>query len=535
MNKSPAQPRVGLVRVDDLLRSPALQLTVLAGGGGVMRRIAWAHVSELADPTPWLSGAELIMTTGLAMPKSATGQCAYLARLDDAGVAALALSEGLYVPRLTQSFLDEADHRNFPVVEVPISVPFMAVAQEVAAAVSLDTSRRVNAQLQVFGAVRWLATDDLSSREIFSRLERLSGYRLYACNPRGGELLAGVPVPPADRVGLVPETASSPPTVSGGCVVPVAGPSGHAGWVLALERPRATPAGLAVVQHIATVAALRLAMIGQQREAWRREGAETFSEMLQSPMDPARIARRLGHHGFVKDADVVLAIAAPHEVFDDDAIARLLAHAGHPHLLLRVQDDLYVLLPATGGALDSLRESTTAPLGTSRPFRAEESMALAVREARWAVRAAIERGEPTVAYGDDPTVRWLTDDAPALQGLIDDVLGAVASYDLEHSAMLLATARTWLELDRRNDLAAEVLHVHRNTLVYRLRRFEEISGRSLNSTQGIAEVWLALRATAQEVGGANLQDSAAGTQHLTLRPTGQTARSGNPTTHRQET
>ena len=58
----------GMIRVEDLLRSPALQLRLIAGEAGTSRRVAWAHVSELEDPTPWLFGAEMIMTTGMAVP-----------------------------------------------------------------------------------------------------------------------------------------------------------------------------------------------------------------------------------------------------------------------------------------------------------------------------------------------------------------------------------------------------------------------------------------------------------------------------------
>src|SRR5690348_13767331 len=64
-----AVPRTGVITVEDLLRSPALQLRLIAGEAGVSRRVAWAHVSELEDPTPWLSGAELIMTTGMALAR----------------------------------------------------------------------------------------------------------------------------------------------------------------------------------------------------------------------------------------------------------------------------------------------------------------------------------------------------------------------------------------------------------------------------------------------------------------------------------
>src|SRR6266487_5891518 len=82
----------GFIRVEDLLRSPALQLRLIAGDGGTARRVAWAHVSELEDPTPWLFGSEMIMTTGIAVPRAGERQRAYLERLDDAGVACLALS-----------------------------------------------------------------------------------------------------------------------------------------------------------------------------------------------------------------------------------------------------------------------------------------------------------------------------------------------------------------------------------------------------------------------------------------------------------
>src|SRR5215831_7116726 len=108
-------PQDGVIRVEDLLRSPALQLRLVAGASGTSRRVAWAHVSELEDPTPWLFGSEMIMTTGIALDRRAARQRAYLERLDDAGVACLALSEGLFVPPLTDAFLSAADERGFAV------------------------------------------------------------------------------------------------------------------------------------------------------------------------------------------------------------------------------------------------------------------------------------------------------------------------------------------------------------------------------------------------------------------------------------
>ncbi len=464
-------PQDGVIRVEDLLRSPALQLRLIAGEGGTARRVAWAHVSELDDPTPWLFGSEMIMTTGIAVPRAAERQRAYLERLDDAGVACLALSEGLMVPPLTRAFLAAADERGFPVVEVPIPVPFMAISQEVAAATAGDMGRRLNAQLQVFGAVQWLAAGNLSAREIFARLERLSGYTLYACTMHRGPLLDGVPVPPPDCAHLIPGAPSSPPTVPGGYVLPVSGPRGTVGFVLALESPDAAPAGVSVVQHIATVAALQLSMLAHEREMLRREGAETLAEMLQGVLDRPVVARRLAAKGFAADA-------------------------GLPHLILRQQDELVVLVHDEDRARAALTGALAATVGLSRPFPADASLAVARREAQWALDRAAEAGRPVVSYGDDRTERWLTSDSADLRALVEQVLGAVIGYDAAHDGDLVTSVRVWLEHDRQTERAARALHIHPNTLLYRIRRFEQVSGRSLGSTESLAEVWLALRATA---------------------------------------
>jgi hypothetical protein len=41
---------------------------------------------------------------------------------------------------------------------------------------------------------------------------------------------------------------------------------------------------------------------------------------------------------------------------------------------------------------------------------------------------------------------------------------------------------------------AEVLHCHANTIRYRLRRIEDLTGRSLRNPQGLAEIVMALNA-----------------------------------------
>ncbi|URM90869.1 PucR family transcriptional regulator ligand-binding domain-containing protein [Streptomyces sp. MRC013] len=484
----------GRVLVEDLLALPALQLKVLAGASGLRRSLSWAHPSELVDPTPWLLGAEMIMTTGYALPWAAAAQRAYLERLDDAGVSALAVSARLHAPPLRPEFLATADERGFPVLEVPLSVPFVVIAQEVAAAVMEGAQQRLGPQLQVFGALRWLAAEDLDTPALFRRLERLSGYDLYLSTPRGGPLLPGMPPVPDPAVLPRPGTlapgspaADVPPTIPGGFLLPVPAPDGPAGFLVAYEREGARPAGLAVAQHIATVAALRLAMVRSERETSRREGAETLAELLQNDLPPDAARRRLLRHGI--DVTGTCALFRIRHATDGELLARL---ADHPHLLLHRGGDHYVLgAPALADHVAALPGVTT---GRSRPFEAGAALRVAQREAAWALTEAVESGRALVVYGDSDLERWLPGDPAVLAALVEHVLGSVIAYDAAHDTHLLASARTWLERDRRTEAAAEALHIHPNTLAYRLRRFSAISGRDLTSSGGLAEVWLAIHA-----------------------------------------
>lgn len=481
--------------IEHLLRLPALQLRSIAGSAGVGRTVTWAHVSELEDPTPWLYGSELIMTTGIGVPRDAQRQRAYLERLDDAGVAALAVSTKLHVPRLQPLFLEAAEARGFPVLEVPLQVPFIAVAQAVAAAVHVDMAKGLSAQLQVFGALRWLTDEGLDVAGLFSRLEALSGYRLYLCTRDRGPLLSGVPAPPLELAGLIPTSADAPPSVPGGYVLPIPAPGGPAGFLLALKRPDVTAGGLAVVQHVATVAALQLTIVRHEQATIRREGAETLAELLSGVLDPATASRRLVRAGFDPLVGLRLMVLRGVEpTLEDDILVPRLSGWSVPHLLLRQEQQLLVVLPATMAPADVLPGHDGVSVGVSRPFNAADLLATPRREAMWAVARAEDAGGGVVAYGADAAGRWLAEDRESIRALVEDVLGNVRRYDEQHAGTLVSSIRTWMERDRRVDEAAFALGVHPNTLAYRLRRFEALSGRSLSSTADLTEVWLAIRA-----------------------------------------
>src|SRR5918911_4403559 len=111
-----------MLTVRDLARD--LELTLLAGDDAADAPVRWVHISELADPTPWLSGGELLLTTGMQL-EDPRRQREYVARLAQHGLAGLGFGTGFAHRAVPQGMVAAAEEHGFPLFEVPYEVPFI--------------------------------------------------------------------------------------------------------------------------------------------------------------------------------------------------------------------------------------------------------------------------------------------------------------------------------------------------------------------------------------------------------------------------
>ena len=106
-----------------------LDVRLLAGEENLDVPVRWVHISELADPTPWLSGGELLLTTGMALD-SPTAQRDFIATLADHGLAGVGLGTGFKHDTVPPALLEAARERGFPLFEVPYELPFIALTEQ---------------------------------------------------------------------------------------------------------------------------------------------------------------------------------------------------------------------------------------------------------------------------------------------------------------------------------------------------------------------------------------------------------------------
>ncbi|MEU9387259.1 helix-turn-helix domain-containing protein, partial [Streptomyces sp. NPDC048279] len=176
-----------------------------------------------------------------------------------------------------------------------------------------------------------------------------------------------------------------------------------------------------------------------------------------------------------------------------------------------------VVLAADGGAavgacVDHAAARETARTVSEQDAAAEDDLvmgmsapsgpigaAAAYKQAEQALSVARRRGRVLVEHehlAAGSVLPLLADDA--VKAFADGLLRALYEHDATGRGDLVASLRAWLSRHGQWDAAAADLGVHRHTLRYRMRRVEEILGRSLDDPDARMELWLALKATSTE-------------------------------------
>lgn len=485
-----------------------LRLRLFAGSGGTDREIRWAHASELPDPSEWLEPGALVMTTGLGLPEEPEAQAAYVERLARADLGGLLIGEQaderIYAPELTSRLATVAEEHSFPVLLMPYELPFADVARVVAEANHGEEHARMGQALRIYDTVR-LVIGTASGRDLISRLGAVTDCELHVIHPAtGNPIFADSQNPlrlPSSAFAQIAEKLSER-SVPGPAVVRILGGPRHAvALAVPASRPAAlvavsktgNPSDLFVLRHVAAIAAMEVEKLKVVRESRRQSGAELLSDLIDNRFDGDVATRLLEERGLGQEPRALAAFASGEADTYSDLHLRL-EENGVPHLLSRRAGNFVALLPYADDAIAALMEQVDSPVGLSDPVGRAVRMVDAHREALWALQGARTTGRKFVRYGEDAASPFLPRNLDESRAIVSHVLGPVLEYDAAHNAPLTLSLRTYLAHNRSLKTTAEALHVHKQTVIYRMRRVEELTGRRLGHMDDVVTFWLALKA-----------------------------------------
>lgn len=493
----------------DLSRSLGGDFTPVTPAAAPPVEVTAVHISELADPTGYLEGGELLLTTGLGFGRPALWLTAYTERLARIGVAGLGFGLGPVHKSVPDGLQAACERAGIPLLVVPEPTPFLAITRRYWSMIAESGQRELS---QMLSTHRALVAAAVSGSPVPSVLRRLAtaieGWAAHLSPD--GRLLA---VWPSSRRADARELQTSvrglhavgaPSSLSiplgdDDVVVQPLGSERLLGY-LAVGHPRPLPPR---AQQLAMTAVALLALesvhAARLRAAERDTEAVVLDLLRSGHQDAARQAAAFIGARLPGTARVAVLTGAPAagllarldsvaEAGDQVALAGplTLPEAGPGSaccLLLRAPGDdaddtawlgqLVSAVPGARGAVSAPGPLEDTPNGLRRA-------AGALRDT--APGALADLGQPGPgAEAGDPF------DTPELRAWARRRL-APLSGDRTLTDTLAACLRT-----RSEQAAARELNVHRHTVRNRVARAESLLGASLEDPDARTELWLALR------------------------------------------
>lgn len=537
-----------MLTVGEILSLPLFaQARLVAGEAGLGNRVNWVHIVDIPDAHyEWDRSGVLLLTAGYGLITQPERQISLVPRLVERGFAGIVLSTGYYCDRAPDAIRESADEHDFPLIETPPELLFIEVTETVLETIvnrqysllqqATDIHNRLtqlalqagdlhdlaqtlarilqraitieDPAFRILAAVQEGAVDEARQRSVaYGRTtpevaQRLLERGIYA---RLLQQMGHLHIDPIPDLGMTMERIVAPIIVAHEIYGYI--------WIIAGDRPL-TPLDELAIEHAATVAALMLFKEQAVRSTEEALRGDFLGQLLQGKAVSASFVEQGRRFGYRPEQ--------PHQALLIYAPAK---SGGSPHALqnevkswLRQRDErpllvwrdrtLVLVLESTeterGEALaQQLVEAFShpacrlligvgsaqqpAPGGVSRSFEEAQE---ALRIAR-----ALARDEGVASFSELGLLHWLYHLPPEVAG--DNVyLGhvrALAEYDVERDADLLKTLEAYLDFGGSLVEAAEALYVHRNTLLHRIERIQELTALDLRHPLHRLNLFVALK------------------------------------------
>lgn len=448
------------------------------------------HVSELVDPTSYVSGGELLLTTGLVLPTSRIEWEGYVSRLRSVGIAALGIGLGPRYSEPPEALVEACKIGELTLLIVPAATPFLTISKAYWTARARSSEQHLQDAVAAHRALIDAAASADPAAEVLRRLARAVDGWAATLTPTGK-------LDQIHPAGLVEEAEALQSEVER---LEVAGVHSAASFVargryvavlpLSVE---ATVVGYLAVGTTEQLSAMRrqvvltaVALLSIDSIHWQRDAParEATARCVASLVDLGHIeaARQLaaleGLPMLQREGRVLLVHAR-----DSEKVIRVVESWSADVLAVAItRAESWYLLPSRHPRLADLsrwlsKADPTASAVVSELVRLED---IGTTRSRLGGRLRrLSGGELSLEefpLGDARLIAATLDDFLEVQS--KDVIAALAAYLRHHGQ--------WAQASRD-------LGVHRNTLRYRVSRAHEALGVDIDDPDLAARLWLLLR------------------------------------------
>ncbi|WP_022870157.1 helix-turn-helix domain-containing protein [Yaniella halotolerans] len=500
-----------MLKLNRVLRDPELGLKVLTNPPVDDQTLSWAHVSELRDPTPWLVGGELLLTTGLTLFLDDEETQRYCERLADHNIAALGLSTGssLAHNEPPKRLLNAAHDSGLTLIKVPENTPLQAVVRHVSDAISERDSEPLKRALVAQRQLSEAAVKPNGVASVLQVLDANTGFSSALYDPTF-QLITATKLEPQDvfdqhreevRKQIRSNNHWSISTDHNGeysVIAPLHASDNLRGIMVTVKEGPLSEQDQAILSTVFSLLQVLLEL---------RYTASRDSRLLRSTVVQALVEQQLSqteaelHLARVNVSaaklQCLLLPSSPNSALINTILSELNDYCSEI-LLWETDKDVLALICDPHHGIEEIiatasDELDISPGGLGATVNITEA-GLSFRQASRARKIAEDRKESMVVFPHLNSYHALTllGDDTTRAVFADTILQPLDDHDNHHGSELLQTLRAYLDAVGNIEKAADHALIHRHTMRARLTKISELTKRDLKIAPDLLELWLAV-------------------------------------------
>lgn len=513
-------------QVSEVITLPIFRGSRLLGGAqGLEKPVEGFNLSDTPEYYRWLSRGEIMLTTCFSIHKDADALRVFVKRLAEKEISAVCIKSTQYLGKIPDFMVEQANEYGIPLIDLPPELQLSDVTKAISDELVRRQTAILRSSLQINEILTRTIIEGATLQEIAGMVAELVGTsvlildsinhrRVLHVAKRDAAELGGLPLDRA--ISKVTTDAKVHELSVGGC------PFGY----LYLYRLNSTDQGQEdVLTQVMQAIPLEISRERLIQERNNHDFAAFLRHLLSDTiLDPAAEYMRAAEYGLNLSHDHLVVHVQLEELKTSGGhyavefqrtllisnLVSLLTNLNLSPKLLLTAEGFLLLMSAPPGSGEFEEQAYRIPEyfrsaakeypalkltgGCGRIHTGLEGLFLSRREAEIALRAAGSRGDTLLRFADLGVLRliYANDTEREIDYFIREKLGDLLNTDQARNVELMRTLRAYFDAFGNVKRMSEELYTHYNTVAYRLKTVQEVTGADFQKKNDRFEMELAL-------------------------------------------
>ena len=517
--------------IEEILNLPAFEgYKLLAGNSGLKNRCKHITILETPNGISWLEGGEFLLTTGYAFLHNEQYKKTMLIDAKRKGVSAIAIKENRYFGEINYELIQQANEFGIPLIQIPYKAVYTRIISSFYDMLFYKENEYILKLNDIYEKLLNLSFENKDIDGIIYSLSTLSNANVFLFDKQLNIISSNIinediynklsEFEPFNKDGIHILKDTSCYLVNyeiNGLFIsiyPVVRDENKIAYLYIVNDAELDKLMQTSIEYGISILSMKLEEDSAARFAQTKFNKTIVEIMLNNKELPdefyQNIERDLGwdHEGYVVGLCMRIYLTkdqnfeeSKHDIYN---ILDNLIHSNY--LSTDKKSDVFIFIKTNSedyleniinnlhNYLKDYEERFKISLGVSNPYSDIKNIEKLYNEAYLAVLFS-NQDQNTIFFNTLDTIKLLypLKDDKEIQNYYDKTIKKLERYDEKHGTNLMETLETYFKYNSKKTVVANKLFIHVETLRYRLNRIGEITGYSLDNSEGIFALQMGIK------------------------------------------